>query len=108
MWYRSCHFLNQLIEEMNQLVGLSLPVSYQKERDGDIKYSLSDSSALKGLGFHPFIQFKKDFKNILSLPIIPKIDKKDETYLLSLAFLCKCSPQWQSEERHRKEHILPE
>ena len=61
---------------MNQLVGLSLPVSYQKERDGDIKYSLSDSSALKGLGFHPFIQFKKDFKNILSLPIIPKIDKK--------------------------------
>ena len=68
--------LNQLIEEMNQLVGLSLPVSYQKERDGDIKYSLSDSSALKGLGFHPFIQFKKDFKNILSLPIIPKIDKK--------------------------------
>ena len=72
---------------MNQLVGLSLPVSYQKERDGDIKYSLSDSSALKGLGFRPFIQFKKDFKNILSLPIIPKID---ETYLLSLAFLCKC------------------
>ena len=63
--------LNQLIEEMNQLVGLSLPVSYQKERDGDIKYSLSDSSALKGLGFRPFIQFKKDFKNILSLPIIP-------------------------------------
>ena len=61
---------------MNQLVGLSLPVSYQKERDGDIKYSLSDSSALKGLGFRPFIQFKKDFKNILSLPIIPKIDKK--------------------------------
>ena len=91
--------LNQLIEEMNQLVGLSLPVSYQKERDGDIKYSLSDSSALKGLGFSPVYSIQEGLQNILSLPIIPKIDKKDETYLLSLAFLCKYFAQWQSEER---------
>ena len=76
MWYRSCHFLNQLIEEMNQLVGLPLPVSYQKERDGDIKYSLSDSSALKGLGFSPVYSIQEGLQNILSLPIIPKIDKR--------------------------------
>ena len=61
---------------MNQLVGLSLPVSYQKERDGDIKYSLSDSSALKGLGFSPVYSIQEGLQNILSLPIIPKIDKK--------------------------------
>lgn len=57
--------LNQLIEEMNQLVGLSLPVSYQKERDGDIKYSLSDSFALKGLGFSPVYSIQEGLQKYL-------------------------------------------
>lgn len=57
--------LNQLIEEMNQLVGLSLPVSYQKERDGDIKYSLSDSSALKRLGFSPVYSIQEGLQKYL-------------------------------------------
>ncbi|MDH5041006.1 GDP-mannose 4,6-dehydratase [Enterococcus faecalis] len=57
--------LNQLIEEMNQLVGLSLPISYQKERDGDIKYSLSDSSALKRLGFSPVYSIQEGLQKYL-------------------------------------------
>ena len=57
--------LNQLIEEMNQLVGLSLPVSYQKERDGDIKYSLSDSCAVKGLRFSPVYSIQEGLQKYL-------------------------------------------
>ena len=56
---------NQLIEEMNQLVGLSLPVYYQKERNVDIKYSLSDSSALKGLGFSPVYSIQEGLQKYL-------------------------------------------
>ena len=84
---------------MNQLVGLSLPVSYQKERDGDIKYSLSDSSALKGLGFSPVYSIQEGLQKYLKFTHnTQKIDKDRDLFVKS-RLLCKCFAQWQSEER---------
>ena len=80
--------LNQLIEEMNQLVGLSLPVSYQKERDGDIKYSLSDSSALKGLGFSPVYSIQEGLQKYLKFT--HNTQNRRDLFVKSRLFLCKC------------------
>lgn len=43
--------LNELIDVINEVVNVVLPVKYESEREGDIKKSVSDISRLKSLGY---------------------------------------------------------
>ncbi|WP_407856666.1 NAD-dependent epimerase/dehydratase family protein [Enterococcus hailinensis] len=45
--------LNELIDVINEVVNVVLPVKYESEREGDIKKSVSDISRLKSLGYQP-------------------------------------------------------
>lgn len=54
--------INQLLETLNEIMGTDIKPVYEKERPGDIKYSLADISKAKSLGYHP----KTDFKDELA------------------------------------------
>ena len=85
-----------------------MPVSYQKERDGDIKYSLSDSSALKGLGFSPVYSIQEGLQKYLKFTHNTKIDKRRDLFVKSRLFVQMFRPNGKVKRGHRKEHILPE
>ena len=57
--------LNQLIEEMNQLVGLSFASFLSKGTRWRYKIFSSDSSALKGLGFSPVYSIQEGLQKYL-------------------------------------------
>ncbi len=65
--------INQLLEMINEIIGKDIKPVYEKERPGDIKYSLSDISKAKSLGYNPKTDFKEEleetvewFKKILT------------------------------------------
>lgn len=57
--------LNELIEVIDETLGVKLPVKYEAERDGDIKYSVADISKIKSLGFIPNFSIQKGIKKYL-------------------------------------------
>jgi UDP-glucose 4-epimerase len=51
--------LNNLISMYEEITGKRLPIEYKSERQGDIKYSYSDNSKLRSLGFKPGYSMKQ-------------------------------------------------
>ena len=54
--------INQLVEMINEIIGKDVKPVYEKERPGDIKYSLADISKAKALGYDPKADFKEELK----------------------------------------------
>jgi nucleoside-diphosphate-sugar epimerase len=55
--------LNQLVEEINAILGTDIAPRYEKERPGDIKHSLADiSMAKRHLGFRPKVFFREGLR----------------------------------------------
>ncbi|MGB9979478.1 SDR family oxidoreductase [Methanobacterium sp.] len=54
--------INQLVEMINEIIGKDINPVYEKERPGDIKYSLADISKAKSLGYNPKADFKEELK----------------------------------------------
>jgi UDP-glucose 4-epimerase len=54
--------INQLIEMINKIIGKDIKPVYEKERPGDIKYSLADISKAKSLGYDPKADFKEELE----------------------------------------------
>ena len=52
--------INQLVEMINEIIGKDVKPVYEKERPGDIKYSLADISKAKALGYDPKADFKEE------------------------------------------------
>ena len=58
--------LNQLVEEINNLLGTEIKPKYEDFRVGDIKHSLSDSSKLKdAVGYEVVMDFKNGLKELV-------------------------------------------
>lgn len=56
--------LNELIEVIDETLGIKLALKHESERDGDIKDSVADISRLKGLGYNPNFSVQEGMKNI--------------------------------------------
>ncbi len=52
--------INQLFEMIKEIIGKDIEPLYEKERSGDIKYSLADISKAKSLGYDPKADFKEE------------------------------------------------
>lgn len=57
--------LNELIQVIDKSLGVKLPVSYKKERSGDIKDSVADISRLLSIGFESNYSIQSGMKNYL-------------------------------------------
>ncbi|OTO76651.1 MULTISPECIES: NAD-dependent epimerase/dehydratase family protein [unclassified Enterococcus] len=57
--------LNELIQVIDKILKIKLPIEYLAERDGDIKDSISDISRLKELGFTSHFTFDVGIKKYL-------------------------------------------
>lgn len=57
--------LNELIEVIDDALGIELTVEYESERDGDIKDSLADISRLSGLGYKSRFSIQQGIKKYL-------------------------------------------
>jgi len=52
--------LNQILKQLNELLGLKAKAAYQAERPGDVKHSLADISRAKAvLGYQPKVCFEE-------------------------------------------------
>ena len=54
--------INQLFSMIKEIIGIDIQPIYEKERPGDIKYSLADISKAKSLGYDPKADFKEELK----------------------------------------------
>ncbi|MEN6552502.1 MAG: SDR family oxidoreductase [Methanobacterium sp.] len=54
--------INQLFLMIKEIIGIDIQPLYEKERPGDIKYSLADISKAKSLGYDPKADFKEELK----------------------------------------------
>ena len=55
--------LNDLLERLHELVGKSVPATYEAARPGDVKHSLGDiSRAREILGYEPVVSFEEGLK----------------------------------------------
>lgn len=57
--------LNELIDVINEVVNVVLPVKYESKREGDIKKSVSDISRLKSLGYQSNFSVHEGIKEYL-------------------------------------------
>ena len=57
--------LNELIKVIDETLNITLPISYEASRDGDIKDSVADISRLKSLGFKPNFSIHEGMKKYL-------------------------------------------
>lgn len=57
--------LNELIEVIDETLGIKLALKHESERDGDIKDSVADISRLKGLGYNPNFSVQEGMKKYL-------------------------------------------
>ena len=57
--------LNELIKVIDETLNITLPISYEASRDGDIKDSIADISRLKSLGFKPNFSIHEGMKKYL-------------------------------------------
>lgn len=57
--------LNDLIEVIDEALGIELTVKHEAERDGDIRDSVADISRLNGLGYKPCFSVKEGMKKYL-------------------------------------------
>lgn len=57
--------LNELIEVIDEALGVRLSVKNESEREGDIKDSVADISRLKGLGYKPNFSVQEGMKKYL-------------------------------------------
>lgn len=54
--------INQLFLMIKEIIGIDIQPIYEKERPGDIKYSLADISKAESLGYDPKADFKEELK----------------------------------------------
>ncbi|OEC88449.1 MULTISPECIES: SDR family oxidoreductase [Methanobacterium] len=54
--------INQLFLMIKEIIGIDIQPIYEKERPGDIKYSLADISKAKSMGYDPKADFKEELK----------------------------------------------
>ena len=47
---------------IKEIIGIDIQPIYEKERPGDIKYSLADISKAESLGYDPKADFKEELK----------------------------------------------
>ena len=57
--------LNELIEVIDETLGIKLALKHETERDGDIKDSVADISRLKGLGYKPNFSVQEGMRKYL-------------------------------------------
>lgn len=57
--------LSELIKVIDETLNITLPISYEASRDGDIKNSVADISRLKSLGFKPNFSIHEGMKKYL-------------------------------------------
>lgn len=57
--------LSELIKVIDETLNITLPISYEASRDGDIKNSVADISRLKSLGFKPSFSIHEGMKKYL-------------------------------------------
>lgn len=61
-----CVSVNQIIAQINQLLGRNVPPKYVPERAGDVKHSLADISlARQVIGFEPIVSFADGLKRAI-------------------------------------------
>lgn len=69
----ACHgqiTLNQLVDEINKIIGKSIKPVYDKERAGDIKHSFADIELIKSkLNFEPKVSFLEGLKKTIEYSI---------------------------------------
>ncbi len=55
--------LNQVVTNINEILGTNISPKYEPERAGDVKHSLADiSAAQRNLGYHPAISFNEGLR----------------------------------------------
>ena len=62
--------LNKLIEVLNQLLGVRLPLIYEEKRVGDIEYSLSDITKLKNIGYKAEYTINEGLKKYIESELV--------------------------------------
>jgi UDP-glucose 4-epimerase len=73
--------LLEILEILKDLVGELPPIVFAEERKGDIKYSQSDNSKLKSIGFKPRFSLKDGLRRLLKYEgVLLKEDREVSSY----------------------------
>ena len=57
--------INQLVDMINEIIGVDIKPIYSDTRPGDVKHSLSDISKAKSFGYEPYSNFKEELKETI-------------------------------------------